>query len=243
MAYNVMSEIKKGVYVPLDISKSNLFERTSRYKETRYSLEEIDRFTINFETINGLIKHMIEFEILDENTFNKPLSIRLPQKGDKPRKVMYDFLYHRDKKYIDDPGLLIKDIGRMQSHSEFNFCWGYANHFIRTYDSRDIAPELSYFFDKSLRENIADNRLYARDGNGDIPIIRMTKQLIYSYLRNYGENIYDYSSIKYRNLHDIIAFCENYHNKKVVREEENLTPNKGKVKTLKKDLNQVSFEE
>jgi len=241
MAYNFMAEIKKGVYVPLDISKSNLFIRTSRYKETRYSLEEIDKFTSNFESENSLIKHLIEAEILDEKTYNKPLSIRLPKGGDKPKKVMYGFLYHKDKKYLDNPNLLIRDISRMQLYGEYNFCLEYVTHFLNFYDCNDIAPEIRYFFERSVRNGLADNRLYELDENEDLPIVRMTKQLIYKYHHNYGEITYDYDSIKYRNLHDIIAFCENYHQKRLV--DANEKENRGKIRTLKKEFNQISFEE
>lgn len=243
MAYNFMSELKKGVFVPLDLSKSELFKRTSRYKETRYSLEEIDRFTTNFETQNSLIKHLIEKEILNYQTYNRPLSIRLSQKNGKPKKVMYDFLYQKDRKYLDNPQLLVRDISRMQLYSDFNFCLEYVLHFFDFYDCRDIAPELRYYFTNSLRNGIADNRLYERDENGDFPIVRMTKQLLYQYHHNYGEVAYDYDNIKYRNLHDVIAFCEHYHDKKMLRGDENETINRGKVRTLKKELNQMSFEE
>ena len=241
MAYNIMAEIKKGIYFPLDISKSKLFERTSRYKETRYSLEEIDRFTSNFENSNKLRKHLIETEILDLKTYDKPLSIRMPQKGEKPKKVMYDFLYQKDRKYLDNPHLLVSDIRRMQTHGDFNFCLEYTLHFINTYDCRDIAPELRYFFEKSLRCGIADSRLYEQDENGDFPLVRMTKQLIYGCHHNYGNITYDYDNLKYRNLHEIIAFCEHYHDKRIERENEN--QNKGKVRTLKKEMNQMTFEE
>ena len=239
MAYNVMVEVKKGVYVPLDISKSKLFVRTSRFKETRYSLDEIDRFTSNFESSDGLRKHMFEADILDPNDYEKPLSIRIPKKGEKPKKVMYDFLYQNDRKYLDDPSLLIRDIRRMQTHNDFVFCLDYVLHFWDFYDCRDIAPELRYFFEKSLRCGVADNRLYELDENGDIPIVRMTKQLIYKYHHNYGNISYQMDeSIKYRNFHEIIAFCEHFHSKRVELEKE-----KTKVKTLKKEYKQISFEE
>jgi len=239
MAYNLMVEIKKGFYIPLDISKSKLFERTSRYKETRYSLEEIDRFTSNFENLNALRKYLYQAEIIEPTSYDKSLSIRMPQKGDKPKKVMYDFLYQKDRKYLDNPSLLVRDIGRMQQYGDLNFCLEFALHFLEFYDCRDIAPELRYFFTNSIRNGLADSRIYERDENGDVPIIRMTKQLIYKFHHNYGDIVYDYDVIKYRNLHEIIAFCEHYHNKRL---ENNLEP-RGKVKTLKKELNQISFEE
>ena len=241
MAYNVMVEVKSGVFVPLDISKSNLFERTSRFKETRYSLEEIDRFTSIFETQNALIKHMIEAEILDARTFNKPLSIRVAKRSGRPKKVMYDFLYQKDKKYLDNPKSLIRDISRMQLYGELNFCLEYVTHFLNFYDCNDIAPEIRAFINISLNHGITDRRLYLSDENGDMPIVRMTKQLIYKYHHNYGAIVYDYDNLKYRNLHDIIAFCEHYHNKKL--KDESNTRNNGKVRTLKKEHEQITFDE
>ena len=233
-----MSEIKSGVFQALDISKSNLFERTSRFKETRYSLEEIDRFTSNFETEKNLIKHLIEIEALDDKTYSKPLSIRIAKRNGRPKKVMYDFLYQKDRKYLDNPGRLVRDIARMQLYSDFDFCLAYVLHFLNFYDCRDIAPEIRAFLNGSITRGITDRRLYENDENGDIPIVRMTKQLIYKYYYDNGNIIYNTSDIKYRNLHEIIAFCEHYHNKRL--EDENNTKNK--VRTLTKEHEQISFD-
>jgi len=240
MAYYIMSEVKRGKFVPLDISKSELFQRNSKYKDTRYSLEEIDRFTSNFKNIYGLKNYLLKEEIIEPTLYDRPLSIRLPDKENGTKKVMYDFLYQNDRKYLDNPGVLINDIGRMQFHREWEFCFDYVMHFFKHHDCADIAPELRSYIVSSIRNGITDTALYAVDENGDIPIIRFTKQLIYNYHYNFGNIVYHTDEkIKYRNLHDIIAFCEYYHNNK--RADEKNTCERGKVRTLKKEPAQLTF--
>ena len=168
---------------------------------------------------------------------DKQLAIRTFYKEKTPKKVMYGFLYAKDKKYIEEPELLIDSVNHRLLAKDFRFVLEYANHFFNHYDSRDITPEIRAFGRDSIYNGYANRHFSERDENGDTPIVRMTKQLIYEYdYQNYG-NITYYNKIKYRNLHDIIAFCDNY-DYKIMLEKQEKENNKKKV--LKK-TEQISF--
>ena len=234
MAYYVMAGNNSKEYVSLDITKDECFKRISKYTGDGCSLEEIDNFTCHFANEQALRIYLFKKDILPVNLCEKALSIRNMYGGEAGR-VMYGFLYEKNKKYLDDPELLISDINYRLLQKDFNFVLDYANHFFRYYDCSDITPEIRYFSDDSIIYGRTNRHFNELDENDDNPVQRMTKQLIYEYdYRDYGRITY-YHKIKYRNLHDIIAFLNNYDDKKIKKREE-----KVKTRTLKKE-EQVSF--
>lgn len=238
MAYYIMGERKRGEFISLDITHDELFTRFSRFTSNACSLEEIDNFTVNFVDGEDLRRYLYKQGILVSELCDKPLSIRTFYNSKNSRRVMYDFLYQKDKKYLDNPKLLIDDINYRLLTKDFRFVLEYANHFFNYYDSYDITPEIRAFSKDSLDFGYTNRHFAERDENGDTPIVRMTKQLIYEYdHRDYGRITY-YKGIKYRNLHDIIAFCDNY-DKKILNEKEK-KETKVKTKVLKKD-DQITF--
>ena len=238
MAYYIMCEKKRGEFVSLDITKDELFIRNSKFVGDGCALWEIDAFTSNFPSYEALKSYLYKKGILSAELADKPLSIRNFYRERNPRRVTYGFIYQKDKKYIDNPKVLISDINKRVLEKDFRFVLEYANHFFNYYDSSDITPEIRAFSKDSMDFGYTNRHFSERDENGDTPIVRMTKQLIYEYdFRDYGRITY-YRKIKYRNLHDIIAFCDNYDNKiakEKAEREENV-----KKRTLKKE-EQASF--
>ena len=103
MAYYMMYEDKKGKYEVIDITKSIIFTKESKYtKVGACSLKEIDLFTSMFNNSNELKKQLLVEGLIDNDQANKNISVREMTNG-KYKKVMYDMLYQDDLEYIAFP--------------------------------------------------------------------------------------------------------------------------------------------
>ena len=212
MAYYFMVSKKKGQYTPLDIKKTPYFTRSSKFKDFGMSLYEADMFTMMFNNEDELRNALVKHGVLENHYINKPLSIRRIEKG-QYEKVMYDFLYQKDIEYIMDPNKLIRRIQDNLYNDDFLFICEYAKAFRNYRDCLTTAAEVSMFADNCVTYNNLDRHLLSRDENDDDMLTRMTKLLIYDY-RQFpdGKTVY-YDKIKYRHLHSIVAFINNYDRK------------------------------
>lgn len=241
MAYYFTVSKKKGEYTPLDITKSKYFTKLSRFKGLGLSLQEIDMYTMMFNDEEELRNSLYNEHILDGKYFNSPLSARILRNG-KYHKVMYDFLYQKDIEYIGDPRRIINKILNKFIDKDYRFMKQFAKNYVEFHDCAATASEVMMYADNSIIYGNMDKHLLDRDENGDLPLIRMAKLLIYEYYQTpSGKTIYK-DEIKYRNLHSVIAFINNYDKKYnlEVNEENNqmnmfdMMPVTGKTKVLKK---------
>ena len=153
-----------------------------------------------------------EEKLIEMNDARKPLSIRRLV-NNKYKKVSYDFLYQRDIEYVMEPSRIIKKINDKLYLGDFRFILAFANHYMEYYECSSTAPEVRNFASESIRLEHITPHFSILDENGDNIITRMTKLLIYEYsqLPN-GKTIYS-DKVKYRNIHSLIAFINNYENK------------------------------
>lgn len=240
MAYYFMVEEKKGKYSPLDITKSACFSRESRLKGMGCEIKEIDLFTASFNHEKELREHLILNGILTPENVSKNLSIRI-KKGDKYKKVMYDFLYQKDIQYLVDPKLLIKRINNKLFIQDYGFISEFASHFANDYGCSSTALEVLRYAKDSIRMGDTNKHFYDRDENGDMELARLTKLIIYDkFQRKDGRIIYT-GKVNNLNLHRVIAFVNNYdkkiENENKITEELSLSETKisSKKRVLKKD--------
>lgn len=240
MAYYFMVEEKKGSYKALDFNNSKYFKRLSTNKGNKGQLEEIDKFTMNFNNEAELREDLLQEGILPLELFTKPLSIRKKDK-DKYTKVMYDFLYKKDRVYIDNPKELIKRIDYKLESYDFKFVCDIATNYIKYYDCSSSAAEVRAYALDSMRLGTKSKYFDYLDDNFDNPLVRMLKLLIYKYYQSSNGSVHYYTNeIKYRNLHSLIAFTNNHDKKQLL--ENGVIDNKPKSRVKKKEVDgQLSF--
>lgn len=231
-----MVEKKKGQYTPLDITKTSCFARMSNLKNMGCTLQEIDMFTMNFDNEHELRRYLFKTNIIDIKNFNRPISIRNLM-NNQYKKVMYDMFYQKDIEYILDPKKLITRINDKLYSGDYRFVLNFANAFLNFHDCLSTAPEVREFANSSIRYNSCSRYFMMLDEYGDNPLVRMTKLLIYDYYQEPNGKINYKSMIKYRNLHSVLAFTNNYE-KTTTNQLDNLnTHNLPNNKTRKKTKN------
>lgn len=225
MAYYFMVESKKSTYQPLNIASSKYFQTTPRYKAPcALSLKEIDDFTMLFDDEEELRKKLVLEGILPTNLSTKPLSARNLNSG-KYVKVEYDFLYQKDMEYVYDPSKLIKSIMQRYYNNQLVFIKELALKFSRLRKCSVTAPEVANLCHSSICQGTRHRGLEELDKNGNNPVLRLLKLIIlksYEYPNGYIEYK---NEVEYRNLHDLIAFINNYDKK-------NNLPEKVKTKEI-----------
>lgn len=240
MAYYLTIEKKKGNYTPLEINKSKYFTRTSNLKGNGSTLQEIDMFTMMFNNEKELRSALFRDGLVEMRYAGRPLSIRL-LRNNHYYKVMYDMMYQKDIEYIANPKLLIKRINDKLLAGDYRFVEKFANNFLNFHDCLSTAPEVREFAISSSRDLHCCKYFYSLDENGDNPLIRMTKLLIYDYKQGLSGKVEYKETVKYRNLHSVLAFVNNY-DKNLEKENKednqiNLFTSEDKVKTKKKEKN------
>ena len=203
MAYYLTVKNKEG-YKSLDISNHYLFERMSKYKNDRYSLEEIDKFTSNYA--NELaFKEALFFEgLLDEKEVYKDISVRL-KSNDELVKVMYDPVFTESSRYLDINYLTYK----IKSLTcDYEFLNKLLNHYRNSHVNNETIALIREFTFGNQEVNIY-NLI-------DLFIFRE----IYNYKFDYDIKDYVIISIKYKSLHDLAMFVYNYENKRTLTKEE-----------------------
>lgn len=237
MAYYFMTERKRGQYQSLNISSSKYFQTIPTHKKIcAYTLKEIDDFTMMFDNIEELKKHLVLEEILPISLVNKPLSIRYLT-GGKYLKVEYDFLYQKDLEYIYDPSRLISLILKRYYNKEFVFIKKLANNFAHYKECSTTAPEVARLAEASIYQGYPHRSLEERDLNGDTMITRFLKLLILKHYEKPNGKIDYKDEVNYRNLHDALAFVNNYDKKNQSKEEqreEKIETKQGEIKILTK---------
>lgn len=223
MAYYLTIKDKNN-YKKLDISSMKEFTRTSKYKNDRYSLEELDLFTSCFNDEIELKRSLFKQNIIPLEDITNDISIRIKIK-DKLEKVKYNLVYKDTYKYLDV--IYLKSVLNILS------------------GNKEFLNKLIAYYRNSFcnNENIAKIRwiLLGNDG-GELNINSVINDFIIKEVLKTdvttGEVV-----IKYKSLHDLSMFTYNYLNKEENKkldllklQKELLTENKGKTKKLTKEV-------
>ena len=240
MAYYLMVEKKRGDYLYLNIQESKYFISDSKHNGAARELKEIDNFTMTFNNETELREDLLQEGILPLELYNKSLSLR-KKNGENYKKVMYDFLYRKDYIYVADEKELIKRIDNKLESYDFKFVCDIATNYIRYYDCSSTAAEVRNYALDSMRLGTKSKYFDCLDDNYDNPLVRMIKLLIYKYYQYPNGRVeYNTNQIKYRNLHSLIAFTNNYDKKQLL--ENGVMNSKPKIKVRKKEVDgQLSF--
>ena len=209
MAYYFMVEKKKGQYESLGID--SLFDSQKRKysKAGAFTLQELDAFTMQFDDEYELRKILFYKGVLPSEYIDKPLSIRWASKGEYT-KVPYDFLYQKDMVLVLDPSKLVELIMKRYYSNDFFFIKKFAEHFNSYHDCSTTAPEVMMYADMAIKNHVGSKYLEERDRNNNNMVERLIKLLLFEYYE-YPSGYIDYKiKIKYRNLHTMIAFINNY---------------------------------
>lgn len=212
MAYYMMCEKKRGDYEVVDITKSDRFKKSSKFKSGGCDLLEIDTFTTQFCSEGALRVYLFNKGLLSSSNINKNLTIRRKNKGNYD-KVEYGFLYQKDIDYITDPRKLIKRILNKLYSEDLRFIQTFANHYINHRECSSTMPDVRHYVNESARRGYVSSGFYDTDENGDNLIERAIKLLIYKYHQEYNGRVTYKNEIVYRNLHSLICFVNNYDEK------------------------------
>lgn len=190
--------IKNGNdYKLLDISMLDRFNRMSRFRNSNsYSLEEIDLFTSSFDNEISFREYLYNNGVITSDEITKDISIRMKKDG-KLVKVDYGLVYSDNKKYLDIYYLRSSILKRACDYE-------FLNKLLARYRN-------SY----SNNENIALIRNIML-GNNNLSMYKVLEEFIICeiYNKKYNKKINDYEyCIKYKSLHDLAMFVDNYENK------------------------------
>ena len=190
MAYYLTIKDKNSHKI-LDINNLEEFKRISRFKDTSYSLEELDNFTSKFENEIELKKKLYENRIINEEDIIKDISIRMKSRGSL-EKVMYGLIYRSIKKYLDEYYLRTKIL---ELHSDKTFLNKLITHYRSSHSNQESIAQIRALLLGYIGNDIniynALNTFYIRE--------------IYNIDKNNGE-----AKIKYKSLHDLGMFVYNY---------------------------------
>lgn len=239
MAYYIMYEDKKGKYEVIDITKSMLFVKDSKYtKRGACSLKEIDLFTSTFNDIIELKKQLIVEGIIDFDVANKNITVREVSNG-KYKKVMYDMLYQNDLEYIAFPDKIVSYCRKREICNDYLFLKELAMAFRGYRDCSVETADLLNYVSISLRQGVRYKYLDEVDKNGYKLVERMVRMLVFDYSVSPAGYVKYNSYVKYRNLHKLIAFRNNYNKKKLKNNDKELVDNLSVKKRVKKKKNDL----
>ena len=238
MAYYFMVERKKGEYQALNIASSRYFQVIPRYKQQcALTLKEIDDFTMMFNGEAELREKLVEEGIISESLSLKPLSARNLNSG-KYVKVEYDFLYQKDIEYVYDPSKLIQSIMKRYYNNELVFIKALAQKFSKLRKCGVTAPEVANLCQSSICQGTRHRGLEEVDKNGNIPVLRLLKLIILKSYECPNGYIEYKNEVEYRNLHDLIAFINNYDKKNAVPEK---TPETKQTSNIKEEQLEIKM--
>lgn len=216
MAYFLQVKNSNGEYKSLNISKSSRFNSdriTDSYnRSTSYSLQGLDHFTMQFESENELRNHLLLEGILSPNLADRPIVIRFAGK----KKVRnYKLFFIDDLEYFY-PEILISMIENRYLSNDFRFLGKLAEYFRDFRECGTTASELVVLATKAINTGLIDKGFKELDSNGDIPVIRLSKLLIFKYkMGPYGIIKYNEHEFNWRTLHILIEFIKNYEQKEL----------------------------
>lgn len=211
MAYYFMVEEKRGKYEPIIIDNNKIYQIQKRQyiKPGAYGLKEIDMFTSLFENELTLRTFLLNERLLKPDQKDKPLSIRFYKEG-LYNRVSYDFLYKKDQEYLKNPYSLYKYIMNIYYQEDYIFIKKLAEHFLHNYECAATATDVMWGAIHTIDHGRKHDLLTRVDENNDLPIERLIKLIIYKTKTDYNRCTIYKNEINYKNLHELIAFVNNY---------------------------------
>jgi hypothetical protein len=205
-----MIEKKKGQFQTLNIDPIfNDWYKKKYSKIGAYSLEELDSFTMQFDDEIELRKVLLDYDVVKIENITKPLSIRCLNKG-QYSKVPYNFLYQKDMELVLDPTNLVELIVKRYYANDFLFIKKFSECFVNYHECAVTAHEVARYADLAIRYDTGNKYLSELDRNGNDMVQRLVKLLLFEYEELPNGYINYKSKLKYRNLHTMIAFINNY---------------------------------
>lgn len=212
MAYFLQVKTDRGNYRTLNIDELDIlkFAHISKtYKSPfAYSLQELDRFTMEFDNIEELKKYLIEKNVLPINMINQPLMIRFIQKGKSVSN--YNLLFKDDFIYFYKPKVIIDFITKKHYDCDFIFLNALAKHFHRLRQCNSTASELLNITQLAINTGNLDKSYWNVDSNGDNVSVRLVKLLMYKYDLSKNGDISYKEYFNWRTFHLLIDFINNY---------------------------------
>lgn len=236
MAYFLQVKDNNGNYKSLNVSKSSKFEADtiskSYNKTVTYSLQSLDRFTMQFVDTKELREHLLLEGILPVALAEKPLAIRF---ATKKKARNYELLFIDDLEYFYTNNLF-KSIENRYLNNDFKFLVEFAQYFRNFKECGATAGDLLALSNMALTAGRIDKGFEKMDSNGDNPVMRLTKLLIYKY-RTLPGNVVEYNlnEFNWRTLHILIEFIKEYEQKEITEKKiSTIKTDSGKEKVLKK---------
>lgn len=197
MAYYLTVK-EKNNFKQLDISTLEEFTRLSKFRDSSYSLDEIDLFTSNFEDELALKEVLYTKGIITKEDILKEITIRRKNKSIL-EKVMYGLVYKDNSKYLDIYYLRAELLG-LQNDKVF------------------LNKLLNHYRNNYKQEHLAKIRAILEGYQGSD--INMHEAISSFYIDEIFETNKENGNakIKYKSLHDLAMFVYNYieHNSKKV---------------------------
>lgn len=237
MAYFLQVKDNNGKYKSLNVEKSSKFEADtisqSYTKTIAYSLQSLDRFTMQFIDEKELREHLLLERILPANLANRPLVIRF---ATKKKARNYGLLFIDDLEYFYT-NILFKSIENRYLNKDFKFLVEYAQYFRNFKECGSTAGDLFALSNMALTTGKIDKGFEKMDSNRDNPVIRLTKLLIYKYKTLPGNKVeYNLNKFNWRTLHILIEFIKDYEQKENTEKKISaIEANSDKKKILKKE--------
>lgn len=237
MAYFMQVKDNQGEYKSLNVSKSSKFEHDniskSYVKTVAYSLQSLNRFTMQFADEKELRNHLLLERILPVNLADRPLVIRF---ATKKKARNYSLLFIDDLEYFYTNNLF-KSIENRYLNNDFKFLVEFAQYFRNFKECGATAGDLLALSNMALTTGRIDKGFEKTDSNGDNPVMRLTKLLIYKYKTLPGNKVeYNQNEFNWRTLHILIEFIKDYEQKEITKKKMSaIKANSDKRKILKKE--------
>lgn len=211
MAYFLQVKVSSDEYRTLNVSRSDKFvaDNVSKAftKASACSLQGLDHFTMQFASEEELRYHLLLSGILPPNLAAKPFVIRFATK----KKVRnYNLFFMDDLQYFY-PENLFELIENRYLSNDFKFFVNLAEYFCNFKECGATAAEVLALANMALESGCIDKGFNEVDFNGDKPITRLIKLLMFKY-KTLPNNVvmYNESEFNWRTLHILIEFIKNY---------------------------------
>lgn len=222
MAYFLQIKDNSGNYKSLNLEKSSLWQALQiekAYKQNgAYRIQEINRFTMEFEDENALKNHLLLEGILPLSLEKNELVIRFI-KNNNSKIRNYNLLFEDSLAYFCEPNILINLVKEKYNSNDFIFLNRLARCFYWFRECSSTALELINLTELAIKTGNIDRGYYEVDSNGDNLAVRLVKLLIFKYKQGANQTIVYSNEYNWRTFHILVDFINNYEKKLQLLEE------------------------